>query len=77
VLLCINLVIVELILCIVVSKATGSMDDGGCNMVGKMSLHRVQPCGKTINTCMNPLKGGCCSGLVLVESVNHRPHHVF
>jgi hypothetical protein len=38
-------------------------------MVGKMSLHRIQPCSKTINTCMNPLKGGCCSGLVVVESV--------
>jgi hypothetical protein len=43
-LLCINLVVVELVLCVVVNKATGSRDDGGWSMLGKMSLHRVQPC---------------------------------
>jgi hypothetical protein len=65
-LLCINLVVVELVLCVVVSKAAGSRDDGGWSMVGKTSLRRVQPCGKTINTCMNTLKGGYCSSVVVV-----------
>jgi hypothetical protein len=76
-LLCINLIIVELVLCVVVSKAAGSRDDRGWSMVGKTSLHHVQPCSKIINTCMNPLKGGCCSGLVLIESVSHHLYHVF
>jgi hypothetical protein len=75
-LLCINLVIIELILCVIVGKAAGSMDDGGWIMVWKTSLHRVQPCGKTINTCMNPLiacimsfSSLCDTHLVSSESV--------
>jgi hypothetical protein len=47
-LLCINLVIVELVLCVIVSKAAGGRDNARWSMVGKTSLHRVQPCGKTI-----------------------------
>jgi hypothetical protein len=40
-LLCINLIVVELVLCGIVSKAAGSRDDGGWSMVRKTSLHRV------------------------------------
>jgi hypothetical protein len=34
-LLCINLIIVELILCVVVGKAAGSREDGGGSWCGK------------------------------------------
>jgi hypothetical protein len=36
-----QLVVVELILYVIVSKVAGSRDDGGWSMVGKTSLHCV------------------------------------
>jgi hypothetical protein len=40
-LLCINLVVVEHVLYVIVGKDVGRRDDGGWSMVGKTSLHRV------------------------------------